>query len=127
MNWGGVGEGAVSFHPGLLKDATAERMKLAGDPVGWRGNGVLHLENIEYEQLLPFLDVEDKAFFVTCDEYVTMEDGTGIVHIAPAYGADDNRVCQKYGITLYNPVDLEGKYIEGPWEVRLVTDPELEI
>ena len=42
------------------------------------------LENIEYEQLMPFLKVDTKAFFVTCDEYVTMEDGTGIVHIAPA-------------------------------------------
>ncbi len=85
------------------------------------------LENNEYEQLLPFLKVDTKAFFVTCDEYVTMEDGTGIVHIAPAYGADDNRVCQKYGIKLYNPVNLEGKYTEGPWEGRVVTDPELEI
>ncbi len=85
------------------------------------------LEGIEYEQLLPFLKVDTKAFFVTCDEYVTMEDGTGIVHIAPAYGADDNRVCQKYGIELYNPVNLEGKYTEGPWEGRVVTDPQLEL
>lgn len=87
----------------------------------------IDLENIEYEQLMPFLNVEDKAFFVTCDEYVTMEDGTGIVHIAPAYGADDNRVCEKYGIKMVNPVDLEGKYITGPWEGKLVTDPELEV
>ena len=58
MNWGGVGEGAVSFHPGLLEDVTAERMKLAGDPVGWRGNGVLHLENIEYEHLRGCKSVE---------------------------------------------------------------------
>ena len=85
------------------------------------------LENVEYEQFMPFLKVDTKAFFVTCDDYVTMEDGTGIVHIAPAYGADDNRVCQKYGIELYNPVDLEGKYTEGPWKGRIVTDPELEL
>ena len=87
------------------------------------------LENIEYEQLLPFLELDkkDKAFYVTCDEYVTMEDGTGIVHIAPAYGADDNRVCEKYGIKMYNPVDLEGKYTLGPWKGRLVTDSELEL
>lgn len=87
----------------------------------------IELENIEYEQLMPFLEVNTKAFFVTCDSYVTMEDGTGIVHIAPAYGADDNRVCQKYGIEMYNPVNLEGKYTSGPWEGRLVTDPELEL
>jgi len=85
------------------------------------------LENTEYEQLMPFLEVNGKAFFVTCDEYVTMEDGTGIVHIAPAYGADDNRVCEKYGIELLNPVDLEGKYTIGPWKGRVVTDSDLEI
>ncbi|MEG2250970.1 MAG: class I tRNA ligase family protein, partial [Bacilli bacterium] len=45
-----------------------------------------NLEYKEYEQLLPFLEVDRKGFFVTCDNYVTMEDGTGIVHIAPAFG-----------------------------------------
>ena len=85
------------------------------------------LENKEYVQLMPFIEVKDKAFIVTCDEYVTMEDGTGIVHLAPAYGDDDNRVCKKYGITFINPVGKDGKYTEGPWQGRLVTEPELEI
>ena len=85
------------------------------------------LENKEYEQLMPFINVEGKAFIVTCDEYVTMEDGTGIVHLAPAYGDDDNRVCKKYGITFINPVGRDGKYNKGPWINRLVTDSELEI
>ena len=85
------------------------------------------LENKEYEQLMPFINVEGKAFIITCDEYVTMEDGTGIVHLAPAYGDDDNRVCKKYDITFINPVGKDGKYTEGPWKDRLVTDPELEI
>lgn len=85
------------------------------------------LEYTEYEQLMPFLSPEGKAFYVTCDNYVTMEDGTGIVHIAPAYGADDNLVCQKYNIPMLNPVDLTGKYTEGPWVGRLVTDTDLEI
>ena len=87
------------------------------------------LEYMEYEQLMPFLEVPEgeKAFFMTCDEYVTMEDGTGIVHQAPAYGADDARVCEKYGAAFLNPVDLEGKYTLGPWKGRLVTDPELEL
>ena len=44
-----------------------------------------YLENTEYEQLIPDLKVDKKAFFVTCDEYVTMDSGTGIVHIAPAF------------------------------------------
>ena len=81
----------------------------------------------KYEQFLPFVKVEGKAFEVLSDEYVTDSDGTGIVHIAPAYGADDNRVANAAGITFVNPVGPDGCYTEGPWEGRLVTDPELEI
>src|SRR5574344_882035 len=54
------------------------------------------LEYQEYEQLLPFLEVKGKAFYVCCDPYVTMEDGTGIVHLAPAFGEDDAKVGKKY-------------------------------
>ena len=85
------------------------------------------LEYKEYEQFMPFIKTEQKAFYVTCDDYVTMEDGTGIVHIAPAYGQDDYEVCQKYGIKAINPVDENGCYTEGPWKGRLVVDPQLEI
>ena len=85
------------------------------------------LVGTKYEQLMPFVKVEGKAFEVVADSYVTMEDGTGIVHIAPAYGADDNRIASANGITFVNPVGLDGKYTEGPWAGRLVTDPELEI
>lgn len=85
------------------------------------------LEYIEYEQLMPFIDVKGKAFFVMCDEYVTMSDGTGVVHTAPAFGEDDARVCRKYGVAYLNPVGEDGCYTEGPWEGRLVTDSELEL
>ena len=51
------------------------------------------LVGTKYDQFLPFVNVEGKAFEVLSDEYVTDSDGTGIVHIAPAYGADDNRVA----------------------------------
>jgi len=85
-----------------------------------------NLEYKEYEQLMPFINVDGKAFIITCDNYVTMEDGTGVVHIAP-FGDDDNRVINNYNITTSNPVGLDGKYIDGPWTGRLVTEPELEI
>ena len=85
------------------------------------------LEYLEYEQFLPFIKVKGKAFYVTCDEYVTMEDGTGIVHLAPAYGQDDYEVGLKYELPLVNPVDEQGCYTEGPWKGRLVVDSELEL
>ena len=85
------------------------------------------LVGIKYEQLMPFVHVEGKCHEVIADHYVTDSDGTGIVHIAPAFGADDNRVCSQNGIGFVNPVGLDGRYTTGPWEGRLVTDPELEI
>ncbi|MEG0619119.1 MAG: isoleucine--tRNA ligase [Bacilli bacterium] len=86
-----------------------------------------NLEYKEYEQLLPFLEVDRKGFFVTCDNYVTMEDGTGIVHIAPAFGEDDNKVAVKYNLPFLNPVGDDGKYKEGPWKGLLVFDADLEV
>lgn len=85
------------------------------------------LVGIKYEQLMPFVEVTGKAFEVIADGYVTAEDGTGIVHIAPAFGDDDNKVCQANGIAYVNPVGKDGCYISGPWEGRLVTDGDLEI
>ena len=85
------------------------------------------LEYLEYEQYMDFLKVNKKAFFVTCADYVTMEDGTGIVHIAPAFGQDDYEVGLKYDLPVLNPVDENGCYTDGPWKGRLVVDSELEI
>ncbi|MBE6151203.1 MAG: isoleucine--tRNA ligase [Firmicutes bacterium] len=85
------------------------------------------LEYVEYEQFLPILNVNKKAFFITCADYVTMEDGTGIVHIAPAFGQDDYEVGLKYDLPVLNPVDENGCFTEGPWQGRLVVDSELEL
>ena len=85
------------------------------------------LEYMEYEQLIPALKVDKKAFFVTCDEYVTAEDGTGIVHIAPAFGEDDANVGRKYNLPYLNPVGEDGKYTEGPWAGTLVFDADKEV
>lgn len=85
------------------------------------------LEYQEYEQLLPFLSVDKKAFFVTCDSYVTMEDGTGIVHIAPAFGEDDANVGKKYNLPYLNPVGEDGCYLEGPWKGMRVFDADIEV
>lgn len=85
------------------------------------------LVGTNYERLMPFAEVEGKCFEVLADSYVTSEDGTGIVHIAPAYGEDDNRVCKENGIGFVNPVGKDGCYTTGPWKGTLVTDKDLEI
>ena len=85
------------------------------------------LEYTEYEQLLPFITPNKKAFYITCDNYVTLEDGTGIVHIAPAFGADDANVAKKYGLPIVQPVGEDGTYTEGPWKGMKVFDADLEV
>ncbi|QJB41306.1 isoleucine--tRNA ligase [Chitinophaga oryzae] len=75
------------------------------------------LENIRYEQLLPFAQPEEgDPFRVIIGDFVTTEDGTGIVHTAPAFGADDNRVGKKYGIGILTLVDREGKFTDNVGE-----------
>ncbi len=76
----------------------------------------------KYEQLMPFGKVEGKAFEVIHGDYVTLTDGTGIVHIAPAYGEDDSIVAKQNGITFINLVDKEGKFVEEvtPWAGKFV-------
>lgn len=71
------------------------------------------LENIRYEQLLPYVQPEDgDPFRILLGDFVTTEDGTGIVHTAPAFGADDNRVGKKYGIGILTLVDRQGKFLD---------------
>ena len=87
------------------------------------------LLGMEYEQLLPFFTPEKKAFYVIHGDYVTLSDGTGIVHIAPAYGEEDNLLGQKYGLPLVNLLDAEGKFIDcvEPWAGMFVkkADPKI--
>ena len=110
----------------ILAESLAEKVLGEGYKVLEKYHGK-DLQGMKYEQLLPFVEVEGKAFEVIADSYVTDSDGTGIVHVAPAYGVDDNRICQENGITFINVVGKDGCYTEGPWKGRLVTDPELEI
>ena len=68
------------------------------------------LEGIEYEQLLSFVKPNKKAFFICLAEFVSTEDGSGIVHIAPAFGADDYDLSKKYNLPMVQPVDRGGKF-----------------
>ena len=78
----------------------------------------------KYEQLMPFAKVEGKAFEVIHGDYVTLADGTGIVHIAPAYGEDDSLVSKQNGIAFVNLVDKSGKFVQEvePWAGKFVRD-----
>jgi isoleucyl-tRNA synthetase len=69
------------------------------------------LEGLRYAPLFDyFMKTSDKFFTVTCADFVSTEDGTGIVHIAPAFGEDDFVVGQKMGLPIVCPVDDEGKF-----------------
>ena len=97
----------------VLKDIPYEKLKVV------KGSELL---GMAYEQLLPFAKVDGKAFIVIHGDYVTLTDGTGIVHIAPAYGEDDSFVSKQNGIAFVNLVDKEGKFVPEvePWAGRNV-------
>ena len=99
----------------VLKDKEYEVLK------EYKGTELL---GTKYEQLMPFAKVDGKAFEVIHGDYVTLTDGTGIVHIAPAYGEDDSLVAKQNGITFVNLVDKEGKFVPEvePWAGKFVRD-----
>ncbi len=99
----------------VLKDKEYEVLKT------YKGEELL---GTEYEQLMPFAKPEGKAYVVIHGDYVTTEDGTGIVHIAPAYGEDDSLVSKQNGIAFVNLVDKSGNFVPEvePWAGRFVRD-----
>ena len=86
------------------------------------------LEYKEYEPLFNFVTPDKKAYYVTCDSYVTLTDGTGIVHIAPAFGEDDANVGRKYDLPFVQLVDGKGEMTkETPWAGTFCKDVDKEI
>jgi isoleucyl-tRNA synthetase len=74
------------------------------------------LEGTRYERpfdLIPAGDGAERAWRVVLEDFVTAEDGTGIVHLAPAFGADDYAAGQRHGLPMYRPVDDAGRFREG--------------
>ena len=85
------------------------------------------LEYRDYEPLYPYAEgkLKKRAFYVICDDYVTTTDGTGIVHTAPAFGEDDNRVCRKYDMPFVQFVDNKGQMTEDTdWPGVFVKDAD---
>ncbi|MCQ2517985.1 MAG: isoleucine--tRNA ligase, partial [Lachnospiraceae bacterium] len=91
------------------------------------------LEFKEYVPLFPYANETvarqgKKAFFVTCDEYVTLTDGTGVVHIAPAFGEDDAQVGRKYDLPFVQLVDGKGEMTkETPWAGMFVKKADMPV
>ncbi len=93
-------------------------------------------KDLEYKEYEPLFSCtgdfvakqEKKAFFVICDNYVTMTDGTGIVHTAPAFGEDDARVCRKYDMPFVQFVDTKGRMTEEtPYAGKWVKDADEDV
>ena len=86
------------------------------------------LVGMEYEPLFDFVTAAwwtSKAWYVVADDYVTMTDGTGIVHQAPAFGEDDARVGRKYGMPFLQLVDAKGQMSEAtPWAGTFVKNAD---
>jgi isoleucyl-tRNA synthetase len=88
------------------------------------------LIGMAYEQLLPLVSVKEAtAFKVYGADFVSTEDGSGIVHIAPAFGEDDYQMGKKYGLPFVQPVDKEGKFTAavGLWQGRFVREADPDI
>ena len=86
------------------------------------------LEYKEYEPLFDFVSPKQKCWYVVCDSYVTLTDGTGVVHIAPAFGEDDANVGRKYALPLVQLVDSKGQMTkETLWEGMFCKDADKEI
>ncbi len=86
------------------------------------------LEGKEYQPLFDFVRPAEKCWYVVCDDYVTLTDGTGVVHIAPAFGEDDAKVGRKYGLPLVQLVDGKGQMTaETKWAGTFCKDADAPI
>ncbi|MBI2043831.1 isoleucine--tRNA ligase [Candidatus Pacearchaeota archaeon] len=86
------------------------------------------LEGMEYEPLFPYFK-NSNAFKFLLGDFVTADEGTGIVHTAPAFGEDDYEICKKYGIKIVQPVDEKGRFTKEVREFagKFVHDSNIDI
>jgi len=87
------------------------------------------LAGIEYEPLYTFVKPDKKAFFTVLGDFVTTSDGSGIVHIAPAFGEDDYQLGLQNDLPVVHPVDKSGKFVKEvtPWAGVFVKDADIDI
>ena len=129
--WTLVANTAVAVNPKveyqvieITNEDLTERLVVAADlaPVLGEDRKVLatfkgsELEHTKYARPFDFIEIEN-AHYVVLADYVTVEDGTGLVHQSPAFGADDLEVCRKYNLPVVNPIEPDGHFKK---EVTLV-------
>lgn len=87
------------------------------------------LKDLDYIPLFNFCKIDRKFHYVVTSDFVNMDEGTGIVHISPAFGEDDSRLGEEYNLPFLKPVDLEGKFTSEvtPWKGKFVKSVEKEI
>ena len=87
------------------------------------------LVGLKYERPIDFLQLPDNACKIVHGDHVNLMEGTGIVHTAPAFGADDFELGKQQGLILVNPVDLQGKFNDKslPWNGKFVKDADIDI
>lgn len=109
----------------LVEAVMGEEMEYSIDKVV-KGRELL---GIKYEPLFRFEEPEKEAWRVIAGDYVTLTDGTGIVHIAPAFGEDDMRVSRQNDLPIIQLVNTEGKFVESvtPWAGMFVKDADPKI
>ena len=93
---------------------------------GFKGK---ELEHTEYEPLFSYAHPDKKAWYIICADFVTMDDGTGIVHIAPAFGEDDYNVGKEYDLPVVQLVNLDGSFKDEVelWKGEFVKDADPKI
>ena len=85
------------------------------------------LEGKEYEPLYKYAKPTKRCWFVTCADFVSMDEGTGIVHIAPAFGEDDYEVGMEYDLPIVQLVKPDGTFSTGKWKGKFVKDADESI
>ena len=88
------------------------------------------LQNWEYEPLFDAGELSEKAYYVVTGDFVTTTEGSGLVHIAPAFGQDDYDIGQKHGLPLVQLVGADGRFVQtvtDPWVGALVKDADPQI
>ena len=117
--------------PAVVAEALVERVLGEGAEVLARFPGAA-LDGVRYDPPFGFLGAEaygERGHTVLLGDFVTADDGTGLVHTAIAFGEDDFRLGQRYGLNVVNPVRLDGTYDEriGPYEGRFVKDADADL